>query len=206
MTVHRPRRCGVLLAGGASARFGGRPKGLEPLGAMRMADHVLAALDAACDQVVVCANDPAADQWFPGRTIRRDATPGRGALGALESALHACHDATIVVCAWDMPFVTAAVLRALAAVVDGGASCGVPRQNDGQLEPLCAAYASRLAPGATAMLDAGVRAAHALAEEHEGVTLHVAALVQDGDPSRIFFNVNTPADLHQAARWLAHDP
>lgn len=196
----------MLLAGGASSRFGGRPKGLEPLGTIRMADHVLGALHAVCDQVVVCANDPDADDWFPGHALRRDVTPGRGALGALESALHACDDATIVVCAWDMPFVTAAVLHALAAAVDRGEPCAVPRHDDGRLEPLCAAYSSRLAPGATALLDAGIRAAHQLVHEHAGLTVPVAALVQDGDPTRIFFNVNTPADLHQAIRWLAHDP
>lgn len=170
-----------------------------------MADHVLAVLQTVCDDVVVAANDPEAEQWFPGLDIRRDRLPGSGALGALETALHARPDATIVVCAWDMPFVTAGVLQTLAAVVDDGASCCVPRHDDGQLEPLCAAYASRLAPAATAMLDAGVRAAHALVDEHAGVTMATSALVPTGDASRIFFNVNTPADLHQATQWLEHD-
>jgi len=203
MSSTRPQRCGVLLAGGANVRFGGRPKGLEPLGAIRMADHVLVALDAVCDEVVVGANADDAAQWFPGRRIVRDPAPGLGALGALESALHASHASTIVVCAWDMPCVTTGVLEALATVVDNGASCALPRHDDGRLEPLCAAYASRLAPEVTQMLDAGFRAAHAIFDEHQGVALAVSALVPHGNGSRIFFNVNTPAQLAQAARWLA---
>jgi molybdopterin-guanine dinucleotide biosynthesis protein A len=193
----------VLLAGGANVRFGGRPKGLELLGTMRMADHVLAALDAVCDDVVVGANSDDAAVWFPGRRIVRDRAPGLGALGALESALHVSDDATIVVCAWDMPSVTSEVLDALATLVDNGASCAVPQHDDGRLEPLCAAYASRLAPEVTRMLDAGVRAAHAIFDEHQGVALAVSVLAAPGDGSRTFFNVNTPAQLAQAAHWYA---
>ncbi|HYW51491.1 MAG TPA: molybdenum cofactor guanylyltransferase, partial [Gemmatimonadaceae bacterium] len=150
-----PRRCGVLLAGGASTRFGGAPKGLAALGDRRVADGPLRALQASCGEVVIAANDDAAPTWFPEFRIVIDSEAGRGALGALETALHASDAATIIVCAWDMPFVTSALLDELAEAVEAGASCVVPVHPGGRHEPLCAAYGRQCAAATTALLKRG---------------------------------------------------
>ena len=200
------QRCGVLLAGGTSTRFGGGPKGLASLGAMRVADGPLRALERVCDEVVIAANDPDATVWFASHTIVRDAIPGRGALGALETALRAANGRTLVVCAWDMPFVTAATLETLAAVVDAGASCCVPQHADGLLEPLCAAYAPICADVATALLAQGERAAHLVQQACGGVGWSIADHVSGEQATRVFFNVNTHDDLRLAASWLTLHP
>ncbi len=200
MTTPR-RRCGVLLAGGASTRFGGTPKGLAQLGGMRIADFVLRALDAVCTETIVAANDPAARAWFPQHRIVADSTPGRGALGALETALTAATAPTVVVCAWDMPFVTAPVLEALAAAVDAGASCCVPTYANGTSEPLCAAYDAAAAPTATRLLARGTRAAHELVTVLRGTQWMIDEEVMGSDVPRIFQNINTRDDLAQAIAW-----
>jgi molybdopterin-guanine dinucleotide biosynthesis protein A len=197
------RRCGVLLAGGASTRFGGTPKGLAPLGGMRVADFVLRALDAVCTETIVAANDPAAGAWFPQHRIVTDSVPGRGALGALETALTAATARTVVVCAWDMPFVSAAVLEALAAAVDAGASCCIPTYADGTSEPLCAAYDAAAAPTATTLLANGARAAHELVAVLGGSRWMIDDESQGRDAQRIFLNINTREDLAQAVAWHA---
>ena len=194
-------RCGVLLAGGASTRFGGAAKGLIPLGDSRVADGPLRALATVCGNVMIAANDPAAESWFPGRSVIRDRVAGLGALGALETALLASTGHSVVVCAWDMPFVSAAVLSKLAEVVDAGATCCVPMHADGQLEPLCAAYATRCGRVASELLASGERAAHALIDAVGGSTWPIDGTLSAADAERTFFNVNTHADLLRAASW-----
>jgi molybdenum cofactor guanylyltransferase len=202
VTLRRLRRRGVLLAGGASARFGGQPKGLLPFGTGRLADAALAALCAVCDDVVICANDAAAEAWFRPHAVVRDAVTGRGALGALEAALLAGGGALVTVCAWDMPFITPDVLSALTDVVDGGAACCVPEHADGRLEPLCAAYSASCVSTASALLAAGERAAQALLHAAGGETWQIAGALQSALAPHTFLNVNTPDDLHRAESML----
>ena len=206
MTGTRQRRRGVLLAGGAASRFGGLAKGLLPLGGGRLADAALAALRASCDDVVIAANDHTAEFWFREHPVVRDSEAGRGALGALETALLAGDGATVVVCAWDMPFVTADILDRLAQVVEDGASCCVPVHADASSEPLCAAYAPSCAAIATALLARGERSAQALWREVAGVEWSVDAMLTPERAARAFFNVNTPDDLRLAESWHSPQP
>ena len=195
--------CGVLLAGGRSARFGGVPKGLLAFGDGRLADGPLRALAACCHDVLVAANDADAATWFPGIRVVRDDVPGLGALGALATALHAADGRRVVVCAWDMPFVTEAVLCELLAGLTDDARCCVPQHDDGTLEPLCAAYDATCADVAAELLAGGERAAHVLCDRVRGARWMIAekkTLVTE----HTFFNVNTPDDLRRAEAW--HSP
>lgn len=197
--MRAPRsRCGVLLAGGASARFAGPPKGLAPFGSARLADVALAALVGACDRVVIAANDPEAERWFPNQRIARDVVPGRGALSALETAMLSAGDDTVVVCAWDMPFVTAALLDALAGAVERGARACVPQHSTGVFEPLCASYHPSCANVAASLLATGERAAYTLVGACGAEAWPIAAADED-----VFFNVNTVDDLTRAGGMRA---
>lgn len=198
--------CGVLLAGGRSVRFGGSPKGLAAFGAGRLTDAPLRALSACCDDVLIAANDAEAASWFPGLRVVHDAVPGLGALGALATALRAADGRTVVVCAWDLPFITAEVLREVGAALAAGARCCVPQHADGTLEPLVAAYDASCAADAETLLAGGERAAHALRDRVRGARWMIAdqptSLVDD----LTFFNVNTPNDLQRAASWRRLHP
>jgi molybdopterin-guanine dinucleotide biosynthesis protein A len=165
-----------------------------------MMDGALHALTALCDDVVIAANEPAAFEWFPCFRVVQDATPGLGALGALVTALQAANGRTALVCAWDMPFVTATLLSPVVAAVDAGASCCVPMHASGQLEPLCAAYGPGCADVALTMLREGERAAHALHARMGGTVWRVDAATDAAQGA--FFNVNTPDDLERAQSWL----
>jgi molybdenum cofactor guanylyltransferase len=202
VTLPRPPRCGVLLAGGAGMRFGAALKGLLPLGDARVADGAVRALMAVCDEVVVAANDAAAGDWFPGHRVVRDREAGLGALKALDTALHAANGRNVVVCAWDMPFVTAAVLTALIEIVELGAPCCVPVHADGLLEPLCAAYAPICAPVVTGLMVSGERAAHAIIDAVGGSRWAIDQELSPDAAARTFFNVNTPDDLRRAESWV----
>lgn len=202
----RQPRCGVLLAGGAGTRFGGARKGLLPLGDARIADGALHALSLVCDEVVIAANDPEAENWFPGHRVINDRVPGLGALGALESALLAANGQNAVVCAWDMPFVTPRDLLSLITTVEAGANSAVPVHADGAREPLCAAYAPICAAVATRLLANGERAAHAILDQVGGVRWLIDEHLSPQDARRTFFNVNTPDDLRRAELWVLPHP
>lgn len=203
--MRAPRsRCGVLLAGGVSSRFAGPPKGLAPFGSARLADVALAALTGVCDRVLISANHPEAARWFPEHLIVRDVLPGRGALSGLEAAMLSARDDTLVVCAWDMPFVTASVLDALTVVVERGANGCVPQHDTGVFEPLCAAYDPSCAGVATSLLAAGERQAQRLVHACGATVWPIPPALED-----VFFNVNTLADLARAestAMLLARAP
>ncbi len=211
MIAHRPsarapqRPTGVILAGGAASRFGGRPKGLELVGGKRILDRVVDAMvDAFGTPPILIANDPAAAEWRPDLEVRADLRPGEGALGGLHTAVHAGAGAAVVVAAWDMPFIPAGLLRELAAgLADHDA---VLPASDGRrgVEPLLAAYAPACEAAIIRALDRGDRRAIAF---HDGVRVGILPLERVrafGDPAHIFLNVNTSDELAQAeAVWLA---
>ena len=106
-------RCtGVALAGGESTRFGGARKGLLELGGRRIVDWTIEALRGASDELLLITNDPLISSAFADVRTCNDARAERGSLVGLHSALTYCADAALVL-AWDMPFVSTALLTAL---------------------------------------------------------------------------------------------
>jgi len=192
-----PRCVGVLLAGGAARRFSGMPKGLALVDGLRIADRALAALRGATDRQIVVANDPRAARWFPGLHVVRDAEEGLGPLHGLRTALASTGDAPMLVVAWDMPFVTAALLATLRAEGERGATAVVPVAGDPpRSEPLCAYYGAGALATCDALLAAGERRAAALHESMSGTILvREDVLATLGDPTRLLFSVDTLEDL-----------
>jgi molybdopterin-guanine dinucleotide biosynthesis protein A len=199
-----PPTVGVLLAGGAARRFGGRPKGLALLDGQRIADRALAALRAATTTQVIVANDPAAPGWFPGKRVVADEVPGLGPLAGLASALRAANGAPALVVAWDMPFVTAALLRELRRRGEAGAAAVVPvHGTERWAEPLCAWYAAAGLATCRALLESGARRAGALFDALPGAaTIGDAELAPFGEPARLFLSVDTPGLLAELGGTL----
>lgn len=195
--LDRPRP--VILAGGGATRFGGRPKGLEPVGGMRILDRLVGVCEEAFGTApILVANDPEAPRWRPGLTTVPDLLPGMGALGGLLTAVTAGAGAPVVVVAWDMPFVPAGLLRALAAGLS--THDAVLPASDGRrgVEPLLAAYGPACLAPMTRALQRGDRRAIAFHDEVKVGILSLDEVRAFGDPARIFMNVNTPDDLTSA--------
>ena len=192
----------MALAGGASRRLGGAPKGLEIVGGKRILDSVLDALRGACDYVVLAANDAAAMSWAPGIVVVRDRLPGTGGLAGVDAALHrAPSGAGALAVAWDMPFVTPDLLRALMGAARAHRADVVVPESDSPygFEPFCAFYAKDVAPALATFLDAGGGAARDFVRQVQRVhRIPRAEIAKLGDPQRLFFSVNTPEDLDRA--------
>jgi molybdopterin-guanine dinucleotide biosynthesis protein A len=193
----RARCTGVILAGGASTRFGGRAKGLEIVGGRTIVDRVARALGAVADDVLLIANAPDARLWLSNVRVASDMRPERGSLVGVYSALSHARSSVLVV-AWDMPFVSRQLLELLRR--EGEASdCAVVPETPRGVEPLCAYYPYRALDVAARLLDAGDMRLSAFVDALPCVRkLDASRLLAYGDWSKIFFNVNDIESLDRA--------
>src|SRR5258708_15059834 len=110
------------------------------VGGRRILDRVVDAVAAATGAApLLVANAPDAAAWRRDLHTMPDARPGLGSLGGIYTAVTAAPGPVLAV-AWDMPFVTIELLRAL---VEGSAGWDVfLPESDGRrrVQPLCAVY------------------------------------------------------------------
>ncbi len=193
---------GVILAGGGATRYGGRPKGLEVVDGVRIIDRVATVLREAADELLLVSNDDEAAAWLPGVRLARDLRIGDGALGGLHAAISHAAGAGALVVAWDMPFVPPGLLRALRTLGEAGADAALAEsETSGRgVEPLCAWYGPGCLPAIERRLDAGDRRVIGFFDDVTVARLPARDVAQWGDPSRIFWNVNSPDDLSRAPR------
>lgn len=193
---------GAVLAGGVASRFGGRPKGLEQVGGRRILDHVVSALQAAVGEPpVLVANAPDADAWRPGLEVVRDLLPQKGSLGGIYTAVtHA--PGPVLLVAWDMPFVSVGLLQALAAGLDGY-DVFLPESGGRRgVEPLCGVYGPACGPAIKERLEQDDFRAIGFHEAVRVGRLPLEEVSRFGEPSQLFFNVNTAGELAEAeAMW-----
>jgi molybdopterin-guanine dinucleotide biosynthesis protein A len=202
---YRERVHGAILAGGGATRFAGKPKGLEKVGGERILDRLARVLTAALGEPpLLVANAPDAQRWRPDLRTVPDVRPGFGALGGLYTAVTSA-PAPVVCVAWDMPFVSEPLIQALAEGLNQYDA--MFPQSDGRrgVEPLCAAYGPACAAAIAESLNQGdLRAIGFHTRIRPGV-LSLQAVGALGDPSLLFFNVNTADDLARADElWQRH--
>ncbi|HEX8051832.1 MAG TPA: NTP transferase domain-containing protein [Thermoleophilaceae bacterium] len=179
---------GAILAGGRGRRMGGGKPGRELAGRPLIA-WPAAALAQACERVVVVAKAVVELPALPG--VERWDEPDDGHHPALGIA-HALERAggPVLVCAADMPFVTAeACARVAEALGDGRAAVAVA---GGVIQPVFGAYA----PDAAAALRA--------APPDAALTRTVDALgpVLVEVPAAVVRSVDTEEDLARAEAEL----
>lgn len=186
------RLSGLVLAGGGSRRMGRDKATLEWHG-VPLVDRVASTLAVVCDEVLIASGD--------GRRLGRpgeiaDAVADAGPLAGLLAGLEAAAHPLVAVVAVDMPYASAAVLRALAEAM-GELDAAVPVVED-RLQPLHAVYRTACAPALRAYLEEGGRSVGGFVGE-----LRVALLGREvwggADPEGAFaINVNRPEDLDES--------
>lgn len=192
------RHCsGVVLAGGASSRFGGRAKGLALVAGERVVDRVIAAITRVTDEQMLIANDRAIRSAVPRIRSFPDARNDRGSIVGLHSALMHCREAALAV-AWDMPFVSADLLGELRRQGEAlGVAC-IPEGSRGA-EPLCAYYPRSCLPIVDRQIEDGeMRLADLVRALPDRVMMPRAQVRRFGPLHRLFANVNTLDDLAAA--------
>jgi len=194
--------CGAVLAGGAASRFRGRPKGLERVGGQRILDYVVSNLRQATGELpLLVANAADAETWYPGLKVVRDVLPQRGSLGGIYTAVTVAQGPVLLV-AWDMPFVPVPLLQAL---IEGsnGYDAFLPESGGKRgVEPLCAVYGPACGPAIRERLEQEDYRAIGFHDAVRVGTLALEEVIRHGDPTLLFYNVNTAEELAEAeAMW-----
>lgn len=179
-----------IFVGGASTRFGGRPKGLldAPTGGTIL-DGLRGHLEAlSIPWVLVGRRDEYAG--LAAETLD-DSPPGIGPLGGLLPLLRRAGDGHALAIACDMPFVSRALIARLAGAVTEAPAIA-PRRN-GRWEPMFARYDARRAlPLAEGRAGAGRRSVQGLLDE-----LGASELILSTDEQQMLDDWDSPEDMER---------
>jgi len=203
----------IVLAGGLSRRLGQDKRRLRLWGETQppLLEHSVEVVARLFQDVVVVLNDP--EDWaaLPARLVP-DAYADGGALGGIYAGLLAAHNDYALAVACDMPFLNAALIRAMLArprdydvLVPRSLHSGTTR-NALNVESLHAIYSKACLEPMRATLESGRRQIAAFFSQ-----VRVAYVEPDEtrryDPDgRSFVNVNTPEQMAEAAASLGHKP
>lgn len=195
---------GFVQAGGSSTRFG-TDKALVPLGGKTMLERTGELLASVCDDVTIVA--PAGKYRDSPWPVLQDRWPGQGPLGGILTALDAMQEpetpprwALILGC--DMPFLTREFLAELCNRASRSSAVIVVPQSASGLEPLCACWNSSAIAGVQAAFNSGVRKVTEAMKRLPVEVLDESAWKRFDTGSRLFWNMNTPADYEEARRIL----
>ena len=195
----------AILTGGTSRRMG-TDKALLLHDGKPLVQWVREAVAKVFGNVFLVTSDPArlALPWIPAVP---DRITGQGPLGGIDAALrHASTEFTFIT-GCDMPFLSPAVLRSLAARAHG-CDLVIPSGPNGP-EPLCAIYGKGCLPYVEKALDAGQRNVFRLIDQVRARIVPAEEIAAVDPEFLSFLNVNTPDDyrrLEKSDTWGRRDP
>lgn len=192
-------RSALVLAGGASSRFGS-PKGFVSFRGRPMIAWIADAVGRDADELLVSVADPSAGDRakavLPGARVVVDETPGRGPVEGLARGFEAALGEVVLVAPCDAPLLRASLYDALASAL-GSHEAAVPRLD--VFDPVRAVYRREAAVRVLARNP--VPSPSALVDRLRTVVLEEAALRLADPDLRSFLDVNGPEDLERAIAW-----
>jgi molybdenum cofactor guanylyltransferase len=184
---------GVILAGGAARRMGGRDKALLPLAGRSLLAHAVDRLEPQVERLAISANGDAA-RFGPGFVVLPDDSsqgPLSGILAALDWA-RALGATAVVSVAVDTPFVPADLVPRLCLAAEGSDGGVAIAASGGADHPTFGLWPVGLRDALQAFLASGVKT-----RVMDFANAHGVARAVFGD-DRAFRNLNTPEDLAAA--------
>lgn len=195
---------GAILAGGRSSRMGGGDKAFAALAGKPLLAHVIERVQPQVQALALCVATASRDIEAFGLQQLTDPLPGhQGPLGGLLSALRhfsASHH-WLLLAPCDAPFLPlnlAARLRECAAIA--GAPCAAVVY-EGELQPTFSIWH----PAVLQPLEQAVGQAGLAGFKRFMRLIKTAELNWPAAEPPPFFNVNDPAALEQANRWIRQD-
>ena len=183
---------GVVLAGGKSSRMRENKAFLDVDG-QTLLERVVTGLRAVFPEVII-VGDPDAYRGLADRVVA-DIFPGVGPLAGIHAGLTFASHNLVFVAACDLPFVNGGLASFIAARAEGF-DAAVPCVG-GRLQPLFAAYRKTCLGPVTRCLEAGRYRVASFLGEVRVRYLTEADFAGWPHLRRVFFNVNTPADVRR---------
>ena len=196
---------GYVLAGGHSSRMKTAKAFLEINGETFLSRAVKTLADKCENPVKIVLNKTQTNfiERLPENIPRIfDCFENRGALGGIHAALTDCETKYAIILAVDLPLVTTETIANLADITLSSNKfiAVVPRQTDGRLQPLCAAYLARnCLPALENLLNENDSAS-----VRDYLELIAPRFIDQSNltidqSNDIFFNVNYPVDFQTMA-------
>jgi molybdenum cofactor guanylyltransferase len=189
----RPEPIGVILAGGSGRRIGGS-KAIVALHRTPLIAYPLAALREALGEIATVAKADTKLPSLPGVTVWIEPDTPRDPLVGIMQALALAERRPVLLCAADLPFVTAELVGEIASADPGGAPA-VVAASEGNLRPLLGCYQ----PPALDLLQRADLAPDAPLRDR---IASIGPLLFEVEDPELLFDVDTPDDLLQAAAML----
>lgn len=193
---------GAVLAGGGSRRFG-EDKTLARLDGKPLVRWAVESLLGACDAVTVVTGRSKVEH-ASGVGAITDRVAGLGPLGGLEAALSWAvseHAPGVFLLGGDMPFVSPAVVE----FVSGDRRRLRAARSAQGLEPLCAWYPASILSDVRQRIEDGDLAMMDLLTELRAGAVSLDDTLCSGDPGRVLWSIDTPAELVRAAALLVEE-
>ena len=192
---------GVILAGGRARRMGGIDKGLILLNGKPMVVHVIAALRAEIDNLLINANRNLEQYAAFGYPVIPDIMDGYlGPLAGIASGMRAASSQYIVTAPCDSPLVANNLVRRLyATLTREGADISVAHDGE-RAHPVFAMMRRDLLPNLIDYLNAGERKIDRWYAQHR------LAVAYFRDQPEAFRNVNSPEERAELESELEVTP
>lgn len=195
-----PAVSALVLAGGASSRFGG-PKPLAVLRGRTLVEWVASALAPLSDELIVSIGVRADEEPFrravPHAHLVRDRRGDRGPIEGLRQGFRAARGDIVLVAPSDAPLLRTDLYRTLLSLL-GGHQAAVPRSR--VFDPVRAVY--RRSDVLRVLGPAGdrIRSPSALVDRLDAVFLEDGPLLLADPDLASFIDVNRREDLERASR------
>jgi molybdopterin-guanine dinucleotide biosynthesis protein A len=200
-----PDKVSLAIQAGGNSRRMGEDKGLKLFLGRPLIQRVVERVLSVGDEILVTTNHPAEYEFLKLRLVP-DLIPECGALGGLYTALASASNPIVAVVACDMPFASAALLKAsISLLVSEERDVVIPRSVAG-LEPMHAVYrCSTCLPSVLTAIQAGQLK---MIDWFSSVRVRELSLQEAVvvDPSGlVFMNVNSPMEFFGAEILARHD-
>jgi molybdopterin-guanine dinucleotide biosynthesis protein A len=183
----------VILAGGASSRFGGKNKLQTVIGGERIIDRVINTLTPVFDEIIIVTNSPEEHSDLKGCRVTMDHIKGAGPLGGIHAAMMLSVRKALFVFAGDMPYLDRNLIREQINFAKSNSSDAVIPEINGGIEPLHGIFLTHLAGKIESRLSSGKD----LSIRGFLKTIKVAFFKPDVTASvlKAFSNINRPGDV-----------
>lgn len=188
---------GVILAGGANKRFGGRIKANEYIGDRRIIDRMVDVIGGIFDELILITNCPWEFSDFNG-IIAGDFFQGKGPLGGIHSAFKNSSNPAIFAFAGDMPFLDSDLILTQIGYFESNRYDVVLPSVGGKQEPLHGIYKKSISNNLEEYLSSHSNLA--IKAFLSGISSGIFELENTEKVRRAFTNINTDPEASEASR------
>lgn len=184
---------GIILAGGASKRFGGRNKAKILIGGETIMKRMISVMENIFDEIIIVTNMPEEFREFNRHKIIRDQFIKAGPLGGIHAAIETSSKEAIFVFAGDMPFITMEIIINQINYFNAGNYDAIVPQINSLIEPLHSIYSNSVSETLKDILEG--KDNFAVRNFLKKLNVNYMQLEDKEETRLAFTNINTPDDL-----------